>query len=142
VSPADATAADGTAADVTVLVVDDQPTFRQAARAVVDRLAGFTVLAEVDSGEAAVVAAGELHPALVLMDINMGGIDGIEAARAITREHAGTMVVLMSTYELKDLPPAARSSGAAAYVNKDELSGRVLRALWRDGGDPAFAAIA
>lgn len=131
-------AAPGDADPVTVLVVDDQPPFRQAARAVIDRMAGFDVVAEVDSGEAAVATVGDLRPALVLMDINMGGIDGIEATRAITDAHPDTMVVLMSTYALGDLPPSARTSGAAAYLNKDELSGRTLRALWRSGGDQAF----
>lgn len=129
---------DGEAPPVRVLVVDDQPTFRDAARAVVDRLAGFEVIAEVDSGEAAIAAVAALRPALVLMDINMGGIDGIEAARSIATTDPATMVVLMSTYALGDLPPSARTSGAAAYLNKDELSGRALRALWAAGGDPDF----
>ena len=141
-TPADGPDAPGTvdsAGVVGVVVVDDQLPFRQAARAVIDRLAGFDVVAEVDSGEAAVVAVAALHPGLVLMDINMGGIDGIEATRQIVGAHPATMVVLMSTYALGDLPPAARTSGAVAYVNKDELSGRALRALWHAGGDPSFA---
>jgi hypothetical protein len=48
------------------------------------------------------------------------------------------MVILVSTYTEADMPPAARSCGAAAYVNKDELSPRVLRALWEAGGDPEW----
>ena len=123
---------------VRVLVVDDQAPFRQAARAVVDRLRDFEVVAESESGEDAVVAVGALRPDLVLMDINMGAMDGIEAARLIVDREQPPMVVLLSTYELADLPPAARSSGAAAYVNKDDLGGRVLRQLWESGGDPDF----
>jgi DNA-binding NarL/FixJ family response regulator len=69
---------------VTVLVVDDQPPFRDAARAVLDRLSGFDLIGEADSGEAAIEQVAALHPDLVLMDINMGGIDGIEATVAIT----------------------------------------------------------
>lgn len=125
-------------ATVRVLVVDDQLPFRNAARAVVDRLKGFDILAEAESGEEAVEMVELLHPDLVLMDINMGGINGIEATRQISARHPEVLVVLMSTYELGDLPPAARTSGAAAYVNKDDLGGRVLRRLWEQRGDPDF----
>ena len=130
--------------DVTVLVVDDQPPFREAARSVVDRLRGFEVVAEADSGEAAIAIVESLHPQLVLMDINMGGIDGtdgidgIEATAEITARHPDTMVVLVSTYELGDLPPSARTSGARAYINKDDFGGRLLRRLWESSGDPDF----
>ena len=123
---------------VSVLVVDDQQPFRDAARSVVDRLAGFDVVAEAASGEEAIVKVDQLRPDLVLMDINMGGIDGIEATSQITAAHPSTVVVLLSTYELSDVPPAARTSGAAAYVNKDDFGGRVLRRLWENSGDPEF----
>lgn len=123
---------------VTVLVVDDQPPFRDAARAVVNRLDGFHVVAEAESGEEAIEIVQSVQPQLVLMDINMGGIDGIEATARITRAHPATMVVLLSTYELSDLPPSARTSGAVAYVNKDDFGGRVLRRLWESRGDPDF----
>jgi len=130
--------------DVTVLVVDDQPPFREAARSVVDRLDGFEVVAEADSGEAAITIVESLHPQLVLMDIKMGGVDGsagmdgIEATAEITARHPDTMVVLVSTYELSDLPPSARTSGARAYINKDDFGGRLLRRLWETSGDPDF----
>ncbi len=123
---------------VRVLVVDDQLPFREAARAVVARLSGFDVVAEAASGEEAVDVVDAIHPQLVLMDINMGGIDGIEATSRITTANPSTMVVLLSTYELADLPPRARTSGAAAYVNKDDFGGRILRRLWESGGDPDF----
>ena len=130
--------------DVTVLVVDDQPPFREAARSVVDRLRGFEVVAEAESGEAAIAIVESLHPQLVLMDIKMGGIDGaagmdgIEATAEITARYPDTMVVLVSTYELSDLPPTARTSGARAYINKDDFGGRLLRRLWESSGDPDF----
>jgi two-component system, NarL family, invasion response regulator UvrY len=124
---------------VTVLVVDDQAPFRDAARAVLERLAGFDLIGEAESGEAAIERVADLSPDLVLMDINMGGIDGIEATMAITASFPNTKVVLLSTYELSDLPPSARTSGAVAYVNKDDFGGRALRRLWEAGGDPSFA---
>jgi two-component system invasion response regulator UvrY len=127
---------------VRVLVVDDQPPFRAAARAVVDRMEGFEVVAEAASGEEAVVKVAEVHPHLILMDIKMDGIDGIEATRQVLVVDPLVKVVLLSTYELDDLPPAARTSGAIGYVNKDEFGTRVLRRLWSgaDGGE--FVAVA
>ena len=120
---------------VSVMIVDDQAPFRAAARAVVSRIGGFELVAEVASGEEAVAVAADLRPALVLMDINMGELDGIEATRLIVETNPDTKVILVSTYGLDDLPPRARTSGAIAYVNKDELSPRVIRRLWADGGD-------
>ena len=128
------------AAVVRVLVVDDQAPFRAAARAVITRVPGFQLIAEATSGEEAVEVADVLHPAVVLMDINMGALDGLEATKTITDSHPETMVILVSTYTEDDMPPAARTCGAAAYVNKDELSPRVLRRLWEAGGDPAWRA--
>jgi len=123
---------------VAVLVVDDQAPFRAAARAVLARVPGFALVAEATSGEEAVEMVEAIRPAVVLMDINMGAMDGLEATRLITTDHPDTFVILVSTYTEADMPPAARSCGAAAYVNKDELSPKVLRRLWDAGGDPAW----
>jgi DNA-binding NarL/FixJ family response regulator len=121
---------------VTVMIVDDQSPFRAAARAVIERVTGFELVAEVASGEEAVETSATVAPQLVLMDINMGELDGIEATRIITRDNTAVKVILVSTYGLDDLPAGARTSGAIAYVNKDELSPRVVRRLWEAGGDP------
>ena len=123
---------------VQVLVVDDQPPFRAAARAVLNRISEFELVGEAASGEEAISMSDSLHPDLVLMDINMGEMNGIEATRRVTSTHTTTMVILVSTYAAEDLPADARSSGAAAYVHKDELSPRLLRRLWETGGDPAW----
>jgi two-component system invasion response regulator UvrY len=125
---------------VRVMIVDDQPPFRAAARAVVERVAGFELVAEAESGEDAVRIVGDLAPDLILMDINMGELDGIEATRVIIETHPSTQIILVSTYAPDDLPANARTSGAIAYVNKEELSPRVVRRLWEVGGDPAWIA--
>lgn len=124
---------------VRVMIVDDQPPFRAAARAVIERVAGFALVAEAGSGEEAVELCSQLEPDLVLMDINMGALDGIEATRLITgATQPAPTVILVSTYALADLPPNARTSGAVAYVNKDELSPRLVKRLWEAGGDPTW----
>jgi DNA-binding NarL/FixJ family response regulator len=115
---------------VRVLVVDDQTTFREVARAVVDMTPGFEVVAEAFSGEEAILAAAEQLVEFVLMDIHLLGLDGIEATRLITQAAPGTVVLLMSTYDSVDLPGEARTCGAADYVSKENLSSAVISSAW------------
>lgn len=116
--------------DVSVLIVDDQVPFRLAARAVLRRAEGFALVGEAADGGEAVAMVSELAPDLVLMDINMPRMNGIEATRRILESAPGTTVFLCSTYQRSDLPPEAESSGAAAYINKEELTPDLVRRLW------------
>jgi DNA-binding NarL/FixJ family response regulator len=121
-----------------VLIVDDQAPFRLAARAVVEATDGFEVAGEAETGEESVEAARELGPDLVLMDLNLPGIDGLEATRRILADSAGKVVVLMvSTYEAEEYSPQATEAGAAAYIPKSEFDPDRLEAAWsaaREGG--------
>jgi DNA-binding NarL/FixJ family response regulator len=125
-------------ATVPVLVVDDQAPFRLAAQAVLRRLDGFEFIGEATSGQEAITLVDQLHPALVLMDINMPEMSGIEATRRIVSDHPEVVVILCSTYEFGDLPPDAATSGARAYVNKERLGAETLRQLWGDRNTAAF----
>jgi DNA-binding NarL/FixJ family response regulator len=120
---------------VRVLVVDDQAPFRLAARMVLKRAPGFELVGEAATGEESVDKVAELAPDLVLMDINMPGINGIEATRQILAAAPATVVFLCSTYQLGDLPADAKTSGARAYVNKEEFAPSVLSELWAARGD-------
>jgi DNA-binding NarL/FixJ family response regulator len=120
--------------DIDVLVVDDQAPFRSAARSVLDRTAGFRWVGDAASAEEATARAAELGPALVLMDINLGEVSGIEATRRIVAAAPATVVILCSSYDHTDLPAGARDCGAVAYVHKEELSGAELRRLWEARG--------
>lgn len=115
---------------VPVLIVDDQVPFRLAARAVLRRAPGFELVGEASDGLEAVERVTELGPALVLMDINMPNMNGIDATREILAIAPQTTVFLCSTYQRSDLPPEATTSGAAAYVNKEELTPDLIRQLW------------
>ena len=112
-----------------VLVVDDQSPFRRAARAVVAMTPGFDVVGEAETGEQAVELAGALDPELVLMDVILPGISGIEATRQLVDAHPDAVVVLLSTYGLDELPGAA-ASGAVSYVAKDAFGPDVLADIW------------
>jgi DNA-binding NarL/FixJ family response regulator len=123
-------------ATVSVLLVDDQAPFRMAARAVLRRTEGFELVGEASSGAEAIELASTLEPDLVLMDINMPEMNGVEATRRILEAHPATIVFLCSTYDAADLPKDAATSGAAAYVHKEHLSPSTLQRLWvgRDAG--------
>ena len=123
-----------------MLVVDDQAPFRLAARAVLRRLDGFEFAGEASSGPQAIELAETLHPSLILMDINMPDMNGIEATRRIVAAHPQTVVILLSTYELADLPSDAVTSGARAYVHKERLAADTLRRLWEDRDSGVFAS--
>ena len=121
-----------------VLVVDDQAPFRMAAKAVVGRMDGFAVVGEATDGEEAVAMAAELHPALVLMDINMPGMNGVEATRQIVASVPDAVVILCSTYTPQDLPPDASTSGALTYVNKEEFGPSELKRIWAERATIGF----
>jgi DNA-binding NarL/FixJ family response regulator len=122
---------------VRVLVVDDQPPFRRAATLVCSMTAGFEVVGEAESGEEAVELAAQTQPDVVLMDINLPGINGIEACRQILAAR-NAVVILLSTYSRDDLPSDAQSSGALAYVHKEELTPNVLEDLWHARATGSF----
>jgi len=115
---------------VRVLIVDDQPPFREAAKVVFDLLDRFEVVGEATSGEEAVGMAGELQANLIVMDINLPGMSGVDATREITAAHPDTVVVLVSTYEANALPRGAESCGALAYVHKEQFDPDVIEQLW------------
>jgi DNA-binding NarL/FixJ family response regulator len=113
---------------VRVLVVDDQRPFRTAAAAVIARMPGWEVAGVAETGEEAVTAAADLRPDLVLMDYNLPGIDGAEAAARVRLVAPAAITVLCSTYRAEDL--RIDPTSIAGYLHKEELGAPVLRALW------------
>jgi DNA-binding NarL/FixJ family response regulator len=124
-----------------VIIVDDQAPFRSAMKAVLKRTTEFELVGEAASGSEAVSLAAELSPALVLMDINMPGMNGIEATRELVSQQPGVVVILCSTYDAGDLPPEVATSGARAYLNKEHLGADTLRRLWDDRDAGKFTSV-
>ena len=116
---------------VRVLIVDDQEPFRMAARLVVEATEGFEVAGEAESGEESVDLAEELKPDLVLMDVNLPGINGLDATRQILDGQSEPIVVLLlSTYEEEEYAPRAAECGAAAYIPKAVFGPDRLESAW------------
>jgi DNA-binding NarL/FixJ family response regulator len=116
--------------DVRVLIVDDQPPFREASRMVVEMTDGFVVVGEATNGTEAVAMVGALRPDLVLMDVQMPGIDGIETTRRIRALPDAPAVIVMSTHESGDYDAAATAAGAIGFIPKSQFGFDTLEAMW------------
>lgn len=121
--------------EVGVLVVDDQPVFRRAARDVVDATPGFHAVGEAASAEEALAVLGDLCPELVLMDVRMPEMDGVEAARRIVESRVGSVIVLISVDDAGGLPPGVETCGAATFIRKQDFGSAMLHSLWAVYGE-------
>ena len=114
-----------------VWVVDDQASFRRATAAAVAATEDFTMAGNCETGESAIELIPDGSAGIVLMDINMPGMGGIEATRRLRAAHPELIVLLTSTYDVEDLPPDVASCGAAAYLHKEHLTPSLLTRLWK-----------
>jgi CheY-like chemotaxis protein len=119
---------------VKVLTVDDQEVFRRVARELVEATDGFAWAGEAASGREALERVAEEHPDLVLLDVRMPGMDGIETAQRLLAQDPDIVIVLVSLESIVDLPSATASVGVAAHLRKQELSPRTLQELWAAHG--------
>jgi DNA-binding NarL/FixJ family response regulator len=122
---------------VRVLIVDDQEPFRLAARMVVELTDGFEVVGEAETGEDSVTMASDLKPDLVLMDVNLPGINGLDATRQILAAQQPPIVLLLSTYEEAEYAPRAAECGAAAYIPKAAFGPDRLESAWEAASSAA-----
>jgi DNA-binding NarL/FixJ family response regulator len=116
-----------------VLAVDDHAASRASIRQVVDATAGLELIAEATSGEAAVAATVDLQPDLVLMDVRMPGIGGIEASRRIKVHRPSTIVILVSSTHPDEFP-CARDCRADCIIWKIRLRPALLAEIWSRQG--------
>ena len=124
----------GASRAVRVLTVDDQAVFRRVADDVIAATDGFEAVGEADNGHEALEAVQRVSPDLVLLDVRMPGLDGIEVARRILASRSDVVVVLISIDELADLPSTADLGAAIPLVRKQDFGPRLLRRLWTEHG--------
>jgi CheY-like chemotaxis protein len=130
---------------VRVLAVDDNSTFRTLLRTLVDATDGMQAVGEAACGETALAVVGELQPDVVLMDVEMPGLDGLSATQTIKERFPSIVVVLISATHPDELRSDAAGSSADEIVWKPRLRPQLLREIWerRRGGaaPPATAGI-
>ena len=114
---------------IQVLVVDDQSAFRVAVRRLLSHAPGFELVGEAETATEAVALATSLKPDIILMDINLPDSSGVKVTRLLMDALPSTTVILLSTYPAADLPPDVDGCGAVAYLHKEDLSIKTLRAL-------------
>jgi DNA-binding NarL/FixJ family response regulator len=111
-----------------VLIVDDHPTFRASARRLLEA-EGYEVVGESADGESAIEATHELRPDIVLLDVQLPGIDGFEVAKRLTSNGSSPAIVLVSSREASDYGESVATSGARGFISKAELSGEAIAAV-------------
>jgi DNA-binding NarL/FixJ family response regulator len=114
---------------ITVLLVDDQPLLRTGFRMILNSSADIRVVGEAGDGHTAVTAVERLSPDVVLMDVRMPGVDGVEATRRIVRSVAASRVLILTTFDLDEYAFAGLRAGASGFLLKDVPPEELLGAI-------------
>jgi DNA-binding NarL/FixJ family response regulator len=113
---------------MTLMIVDDHRSFRQAARRVLES-AGFVIVGEAADGESALDAILDLRPDVVLLDVQLPGIDGFEVAARLIQRGDAPLIVMTSSRERAHFGPLIEQSGARGFIHKADLSGPAISAV-------------
>ncbi|MDF2848352.1 response regulator transcription factor [Oerskovia sp. USHLN155] len=113
----------------TVLLVDDQALLRLGFRLVIESEPDLEVVGEASDGQVAIAQTAALAPDVVVMDIRMPGMDGIEATRRIVSEHPATRVLVLTTFDVDEYAFAALRSGASGFLLKNALPEELVAAI-------------
>jgi DNA-binding NarL/FixJ family response regulator len=104
---------------IRVLVADDQPLVRGGFRMILDERDDIDLVGEAQNGEEAVVLARELDPDVILMDVQMPGLDGVEATRRLVDANTRARILILTTFDLDEYVYAAIRAGASGFLLKD-----------------------
>lgn len=114
---------------ITVLIVDDHPPFRAGLRALLESTPALAVVGDVGSGDEAVRLAARLQPDVILMDVQMAGLNGIDATRQILATSPHIAILILTMFEDDDFVFAALRAGARGYLLKGTMKADLLRAI-------------
>ena len=117
-----------------ILLADDNPTIRHSLRTLLSKQANWTICGEAENGKMAVEMAERLSPDLVILDLSMPVINGLDAARQIKKTSPDIQIVMFTMHEFPHLREEARKAGVNELVAKTADSSRLLNALLRDAG--------
>ena len=112
-----------------VLIADDHPVFRDGIRALLEATPGMEVVGEATTGDGVITCAAQLQPDVILMDVQMPGLNGIEATRRIVHTYLGMRVLMVTMFEDDVSVFAAMRAGARGYVLKDATRDEIRRAI-------------
>jgi len=116
---------------IKILVVDDNSFMREAVTGLLNGEDGFEVCAQADSGHEAVQLTDQLNPDVIVMDLSMPEMDGIEATILIRQSQPDAKIVALSMHDNELMRNRMHAAGAAAYINKDALSEELIQAIRR-----------
>jgi two-component system, NarL family, response regulator LiaR len=126
-------------ASVCVLIVDDHAIVRKGIRALLSEAGGFEVVGEADNGQTAVLLAQETQPDVILMDLLMPGMDGIEATRQITSRQPKARILVLTSFAADNKVFPAIKAGATGYLLKDSSPDELVRAIRQvQRGEPSL----
>ena len=114
---------------VRVLIVDDQPLLRTGFRMILGSDPGITVVGEASDGNAAIAEAARLQPDVVLMDVRMPGLDGVEATRRILLDGSSSRILILTTFDLDEYAFSALAAGASGFLLKDVPAAELIAAI-------------
>lgn len=112
-----------------VLIVDDHPFMRRGVQSILHTAPEWELCGEADNGNDAIRLSESLNPEVIIMDISMPGLNGIEATRAIHQSHPDTKVILLTLHEAGELVKSAFRAGARGYILKVDAEKELLKAL-------------
>ena len=114
---------------IRVLVVDDHALHRDGIRQILGQQPDIQIAGEAESAELALVLVNQLHPSVVLMDIRLPGMNGIDATRRIRRDHPGTRVLVISAYDDEEYIRGALEAGASGHLSKAAPGRQLIEAV-------------